>query len=217
MFFTEFGVVLAAERIDPKIVNEVTLRSRQIISEDDDLSEPSILTPVFANLIFSTGLVILAQPNQLQFTQHGKYEDGKLNRCPHVAKQCLEFYPIPSCTAIGVNFKAVVPDAADEQDHVGITHFFNDNASWAKFRSTEPNMNFHAVYERATKTINLSVGKTVKNNDPSATGVMYQVNFHRDLKNDDYHAMSEELHTILTEWNSDLDEFCELIEQLQQV
>ena len=217
MIYTEFAVVLVAENIDPSIVNEVLLRNNSIIEDVDVLSQPPLLTPVFSQLSFSNGLSILAEPNRLHFTQRGEFENGETNRCPRIAQNYLEFTPIPSCTAIGINIKAVVPCSSDRSPHLSMTRFFTQDASWSRFKQMDPDLYFKAVYQDGTKTILIDVGQAKNANDPSLTGILHQGNFHRNLNRGDFAQLHEQLSRVLKEWKRDLEEFNELVSSLCEV
>lgn len=217
--FIEFGVLIRAQEVDTKLVNETLLRRSKIIQESDVAKLSStIVTPIHSSIEFENGLEIAADKGRMRFTQYGEFTAGHENRCPQLAMDFVENLslriPIVSLSTI---FKAVIPSTVGDLKSTTTTRFFKDDATWSIWKETLPQLGFKAIYERKNLTTTLEVGTATKSDDEATTGEIYEVNFHRDLPMSSLELKYSSMMDILIAWEADLVEFISFISNFRLV
>ena len=211
--YIEFGVLINAEKVDTKLINETLLRRSKIIQDSDETELNSIIvTPIHSRIKFKNGLEIQADQNRLQFTQQSDFSAGGENRCPNIAVDFFENLQLRvPVTSVSIIFKAVIPSSIDEPKSKNTAHFFVNHANWAAWNGCLPRLCFQAIYRRKNMTVILDVGTATKSDDESTTGELYEANFHRKILTSSAGLNHSILCDILMAWNTDLDDFKNLI------
>lgn len=217
--FIEFGVLIRAEKVDTKLINETTLRRSKIIQDGDETElNSTVITPVHSRIEFRNGLEIVADQRRLQFTQQGEGFASDENRCPSLTISFLTNLQVRiPFHSVSTRFKAFIPDSGDNDNSSSTARFFADRASWSCWHGVLPTLNFNAIYQKEDTTTTLRVGTAMKGDDESTTGEMYEIDFNRELNMRDLDLKYERLMNILSGWDKDLEEFGDLVSNYQQV
>ena len=207
----DLSIVLAANPIDPTIINQDFLRYNGIVDAGLGTTEPPVSTPVFSQVIFENRLAVTADPNRVIFSHQGNplSEDDCVS--PRAASRFLETVPHAPYSAIGINPKCFRLSVDGHSDRVA--DVLIDEGKWMSFRDVLPDVHLKATYSYKERRITLDVGgATRKDSDGSeAPGLLFQVNIHRGILETDQVRRAQEMSSIIAAWRDDLSDFKNLV------
>lgn len=206
----ELSVVLVADSNNPSILNPDFLHYNKIVDKGYEVLDSPISTPGFSQVAYENGVTVTSTPDRVVFTQSGVNLDIENLVCPEIAKRYLQHIPYVPYVSIGINPKIFVP--VQDKDHV--LKMLRDEGSWMSFKDSIPTVHLKAKYEYSKRSITLetSVGHR-REGDEVIMGIVFQGNFHRDLPKGNVKPGVTHLHSILDKWESDMDDFSNLIKK----
>lgn len=209
----EFSVVLVADQVEPSMINPDFLRHSGIVEAGLEVAEPPISIPVFAQVIYTNGLEIRAEPSRFVFQQRGDPLLEEECTCADVAIRFLSRLSYLTYKAVGINPKAFRPVHAAADG--GMRRALVNRGEWASFKDTLPDVSLRAVYAFESRTITLTISTGTRNTaeGPESTGLHYTANIHRDVGGDDQDRRLGKTKKILESWKSDLQDFSQLTDR----
>lgn len=208
-----FSVVLVMSQHDPSIFNPDFLRHSNIVDKNLSVYGAPISTPVFSQVAFEGGLTITADPNHIFFEQEGNSLGQSDVHCPAMAKCFIEQFPHLPYKAVGLNPKGLQPYPKDTLDKVNVSNVLSDKGEKLSFKDTKPEVQLKVIYHFEKRTITLDVTKRHDKVRDIDTGILFQMNIHRNLREEEHEKRTQELLSIISSWKSDLADFRALVDK----
>lgn len=195
----EATVVLVGNANNPTILNQDFLTLNGIVDSQDELQEPVIVTPAFAQISYRGGLRVTADPQRIVFSQSGdSLLEGDV-RVPAMALAYVRCVPHVRYQAIGLNF--TVHGCTDAEIAPSVFEQVTDHPRRWMFCGREPTVQFKAIY--GLEDCQLSV--EVSDLDGFKRATRFHGNFHRQLEPDIHPtARISRIKGTVDAWDSDL-------------
>jgi len=217
-FIEEISLIIAAQNLTPTMMSQDFLKFSGIISQEWELSQQPVLNPNFAQLNFSNGVGITAQPRNITLSESLTNKQPEELAIPLVAKKYIE--KLPHAEYVGFSFspKLLLP-FPDKPQLVRqyITGNLLASGSWKKIGMTPVQAGINLMYylERCQLTMSVSEAKLQKPQEQSITAILFSGNFNYNLNLGQEQATDKiaQLTSFLDNWRTDLEEFREIVNQ----
>lgn len=107
----ELGIKILANKLDPNILNLSFLHSSGIVPSDWQLAKQPIVRAKSAQLSFTNGLNVIAQPGLITFVESLENQelvtDSSKAKAPAVARSFVEHLPVAEYQGLSVNLKSL--------------------------------------------------------------------------------------------------------------
>ena len=208
-----FSVVLVTTQHDPSIFNPDFLHHNNIVDKNLPVHGAPISTPVFSQVIFEGGLAVKADPNHIIFEQEGNSLGQHDIRCPAMAKCFIEQFSSFPYKAVGMNPEGFQPYFEDTLDKINVSNILPDKGEKLSFKDTKPEIQLKVIYSLEKRTITLNVTKAKKRDQAHSadTRILFRMNIHRDLREQEHEKRQQELLDITSSWEDDLVDFKALV------
>lgn len=213
----ECAIVTAAKNHNPTILNPDFLKRNKIVFEEGWEAEKILTTDVFSQVGFKNGFVITVDPQKIVFTDNGPSRSISKPLLPsldEIAIKYIDTLPHVKYSAVGVNFKAVVPFESQEESESFVRDKVISSGPWKEFAGGIKSAILKFVYPIASGTLNISMEPATfqeKAGQSEQKNVMLiSANFHRDISIDSDEAI-EKMKETIEGWKNDRDNFFEMI------
>ena len=204
------SVVLVGAAHNPSILNHDFLRYNNIVPDGAVVNAalPYVCTPAVSQIAYEGGLQIASEPNKVSFQED--FSGDKRPGCPDVAIRYLKTVPLVKYTAAGVNLYGFFSEEVGEPENL------LKSGARQQYENASPSAEVKLTYSYPSQRfINLTVNQGVA---PSAggnagKGIFFHGNFHKNIEagqNESYRVASD----LVREWESDLEHFHRLAEQI---
>ena len=203
----EISVVLVATSNNPSILNPDFLRYNKIVNSDRQVQDPHVSTPAYSQVTFEGGLTVKADPERVIFEQQGNALSVDDIVCPETARRYVKNVPHVPYRAVGINPKGFILSTAVSEEKV--VNALVNNGAWMKFKDNTPNIQLKAIYRSNERTITLDIAEVRKKGTDGSEvpGLLFQGNFHRDIKDGKPQKRINRLTSVLQSWREDLSDF----------
>ncbi len=202
----ELSVVLVADSNNPSILNPDFLHYNKIVDKDYEVQGSPVSTPAFSQVVFKNGVRVTSAPDRVIFTQDGTLDEENIVS-PAIAKRYVEHIRHVPYNAIGINPKRFVSG----QYPNAVAEMLQEGGSWTKFKGMLPEVQLRTIYNDNERKIILDIaGARRAENSESKSGMLFQANIHRDLKETDVKLRIKHLFLLLDSWKNELKDFFEL-------
>lgn len=214
----EISLTIAAQDLAPTMVSQDFLKFSGIVSQDWELAQQPVLNPNFAQLNFTNGVSIIAQPRTITINEslnNKKIENIAIHL---VADKFLEKLPHAQYLGLGFSPKILIPFPSSPQAvRQYITESLLGSGTWKHIGKTpvQAGINLNYFLERCQMTISISEAKLQKPQENAIAAILfagsfnYSVNVRQDQLSSSISQMSEFLH----HWRTDLQEFRTIVNQ----
>ena len=217
-FIEEISLVIAAQDLTPTMMSQDFLKFSGIIAKDWELSKQPILNPNFAQLSFTNGVGINAQPRNITLSEalgHKKLDDLEI---PLVARKYVEKLPHAEYTGLSFNSKILLPfPGAPRLVREYITGSLLGSGSWKRIGKVPVQAGINLMYylERCQLTISISEATLQKPQEASITAILFSGNFNYSVNLGQNNSTdgTTQLNAFLDNWKTDLEEFREIVHQ----
>ena len=209
---TELSVVVVAEQNNPSILNPDFLRHNNIVAEDLAVQEAAtISTSVYSRVAFINNISVTAEPNRVTFARSGQLLTNKdASEIPDIAVRFLKALPHVPYYGVGINPRGFVPLASSYPD--GIAAALRGSGNWLPHQDVRPEVTLTTFYRYVGRMIHITTSDSGPGSaDPSKPrSLLFQANFHYDITESLQQGRLDKMASILSDWESVLDEFQEL-------
>ncbi len=209
-------IIVAAQNHNPSILNPDFLYRNKIVNEDWgwELARDPISTPPFSQVVFKSGVSISAQFERVIFSETEKSNLPEGTRVADIATKYAETLPHVTYTAIGINPKGHVLVESSEAARAFIMDRLIREGPWTSFGDAPVTGSAKLVFdvEEAKFILSVDQGEIAEANEPNRPCVLFQGNFHRDVKGEDHDAKFEYVRSTIKSWRKDYDLFVEVIQ-----
>lgn len=209
----ELAIAITAKNLNPNIVNLDFLTYSNIISSEWELARQPIYTKNLTQLVFQSGVAIVAQPNRIVFAETIDTKDIQESQISKVAAKYIEKLPNVEYKAVGINPKGFVTFAQSN----GASNYLLNNllasGEWRELGQTPVKAAIQLAYTLESSQFNLTINEGLLkiSEEKSVPAVLFSGNFDYKISTNEPEARLKYLHQILQNWKSDLEIYKKLI------
>jgi hypothetical protein len=208
----ELALVIAVKNHDPLMVGEAFLKQTGIIPSEWELAQKPYLSQQATQLVFTNGLSIIAEPERVIFSQ--PLVDKALNTIEvgEIASKYAAILKKADYQGIGINFRSFIPQPSQEAAQDYISQHVLAPASWQQVGSEPVRANVNLNFTLSGRQLALSINPAAiqfPEQEPMPV-ILFGGNFGYQLDDTDKLA---QLMQIITNWQTDLIEYHQLITQ----
>lgn len=182
--FVNHSFVLVSEGVTPAHLSSDERFLQRFLGKDWgwELGQPTIVTPIITQLLFTNGVVMLATSGRLALTDNSQ-PDPELSKAKDAIQKFIKLNGSIQWKALGINFAAVLPldDPQGAFTKACLNTKFGESLPGATLQSIATVSNL----KDATRTITLQVAEQTMIEDGQPNGsravVAVGVNYHIDV------------------------------------
>jgi hypothetical protein len=214
----EISLTIAAQDLAPSMMSQDFLKFSGIVPQDWELSQQPVLNHNFAQLNFTNGVSINAQPRTIILNE-SLYNKQTTDITIHqVAGKYLE--KLPHAEYIGLSFSPKIllpfPDTPQLVRQY-ITESLLGSGAWKHIGKAPIQAGINLMYhlERCQMTIAVSEAKLQKPQANPIAAVLFSANFNYNVNLKQAHLSSRmtQMTNFLNHWKTDLEEFRDIVNQ----
>ncbi|MGB5711857.1 MAG: hypothetical protein WBM44_13225 [Waterburya sp.] len=217
-FIEEISLVIAAQDLTPTMLSQDFLKFSGIVPKEWELSQQPVLNPNFAQLNFTNGVGIIAQPGNITLSENLSNKKPEDLAIPLVAERYIE--KLPHAKYMGFSFgpKILLPfPDAPQLVRQYITGNLLASGAWQRIGRAPVQAGINLMYylERCQLTISISEAKLQKPQEKPITAILFSGNFNYNVNLGQGNSTDRitQLSTFLDNWKTDLEEFREIVHQ----
>lgn len=216
-FIEELSIIIAAQDLTPTMMSHDFLKFSGIIAKEWELSQQPVLNPNFAQLNFTNGVGITAQPRSISISESLGTKQLSELAIAMVAEKYVEKLPHAEYVGLSLSPKILIPfPGSPETARQFITGSLLGSGAWKKIgvAPVQAGLNLMYLLERCQLSINISEARLQQAQQPSITAILFSGNFN-------YNVITEgnqdnritQVMKFMNNWQSDLQEFRDIVNQ----
>lgn len=211
----EISIVIAARDLTPTMMSEDFLKFSGIVPKDWELSQQPVLSPAAAQLNYTNGVSITAQPRTINFSE--ALNNKKLENVVIADLVTKYLEKLPHADYLGMSFspKMLVPFPQNPQTvRQYITGRLLGSGSWKNIGKAPVQAGINLMYllEHCQLTINVAEARLQQTNKTPVAAILFSGNFNYNLAQDiSPEAKIEGLQQGLNFWKSDFLNFRDIV------
>jgi hypothetical protein len=217
-FMEEISLTIAAQGLAPSMMSQDFLKSSGIIPQNWELAQQAVLNPNFAQLNFTNGVGINAQPRTLNLSEslnNKKTADVTIHQ---VANQYLEKMPHAEYIGFSFNPKILIPFPYNPQAvRQFITESLLGSGAWKHIGKTPVQANVNLLYylDRCQLSINISEANLQKPQSATVAAILFSSSFNYNVRVETEKSSNRmtQMINFLEHWQTDLEEFRTIVHQ----
>ena len=211
-FIEEISLVIAAQDLSPTMMSYEFLKFSGIIGRDWELAQQPVLNPNYAQLNFTNGVSINAQPRTINLSESlgtSKLEELVIQK---VAANYVAKLPHAEYVGLSLSPKILLPfPEAPESVRQYITGTLLGSGSWKRIGKVPVQAGINLMYllDRCQLTISVSEAKLQKPQEAPISAILFSGNFNYnvDLRQNVTENKMTQMRNFINNWRSDLEEF----------
>ena len=214
-FIEEISLIVAAQDLTPTMMSQDFLKFSGIIPQEWELAQQPVLNPNFAQLNFTNGVGINAQPRTITVNESLTNKPLTDINIHKVVGKYLE--KLPHAEYIGLSFspKMLLPfPQAPQAVRQYITETLLGSGAWKRIGQAPVQAGINLMYylERCQMAISISEATLQKPQEAPIVAVLFSGNFNYnlDLGHGSESRMAQ-MSEFLNNWQTDLQEFRDII------
>ena len=211
----EVGIIIAAQNLTPTMMSEDFLRFSGIVPKDWELSQQPVLNPANAQLNYSNGVSINAQPRTITWNEalsNKKLEDVVI---PEIVIKYIEKLPHAEYLGMSFNSKMLVPFPQNSEIvRQYITGRLLGSGSWKNIGKAplQAGLNLMYLLEHCQLTINVAEARLQQPKKEPIAAILFSGNFNYNIAQKlSAEAKIERLKQSISFWQSDLMNFRDIV------
>ena len=214
-FIEELSIVIAAQDLTPTMMSQDFLKFSGIVPKEWELSQQPVLNPNFAQLNFTNGIGITAQPRTISISESLGTKDLAELEVANVANNYLAKLPHAEYMALSLAPKILIPfPSAPETPRQFISGSLLGSGAWKNIGRVpvQAGINLMYVLDRCQLTMNISEARLQQAEQQPITAILFAGNFSYNVSSGN--TQDNELvqvQNFLNHWQSDLLEFREIV------
>jgi hypothetical protein len=214
-FIEEVSIIIAAQDLTPTMMSQDFLKYSGIIPKEWELAQQPVLNPNFAQLNFTNGLSITAQPRSITLSESLTQKNSTEIQIAAIAAKYVEKLPHAEYVGLSLNPKIVVPFP---QDPTGVRRYITENllgsGSWKEIGKfpVQAGVNLMYVLDRCQMTIAISEARIQSQQQSPMAALLFSGNFNYNVEPiNDSSSTTERLIALLDNWQRDINDFREIV------
>lgn len=213
LILQELGIVVAMQQPNPNLVTGEFLKLSGIIPSDWQLARSPINNERVSQLLFTNGVSIEAYPNRIMFGEVIGDKDIKNLTIATIAQKYLDIFKLAQYSAIGINIRSHSPQASPIAATQYINHQLLASGSWQNYGIAPMQSALKLVYTLEGRQLNLEVavaGMQFAEAEVMPV-ILFSGNFSYNLATPSASENLTAVTQVLSNWQTDLSAYCELI------
>ncbi len=204
----EIAIVIAVPVEDPTMLNEKFLKQAGIIPIDWQLERQPVYSDRVAQIMFTNGLSIVAQPDRLMFLEIVGDKSSDTLHAGKVAQKYLATLKMADYRSVGINFRSYAPQNSPD----AATAYINDRlltaGNWQQYNHHQVRASVNLNYDLGDRQFNLSIdAATIQFPTPlTHPAVVFSGTFSYDLAASSGERVAK-ISAIIGNWQQELNEF----------
>ena len=215
-FIEEISLIIAAQDLTPTMMSQDFLKFSGIIPQDWELAQQPVLNPNFAQLNFTNGVGINAQPRTITISESLSNKKAEQVSIHQVAEKYISKLPHAEYMGLSFSPKILLP-FADKPQAVRqyITGSLLGSGAWKRIGKMPVQAGINLMYylERCQLTISISEAKLQKPQSAPIVAVLFSGNFNYNVSKENSSSKMTQMTEFLDNWKTDLEEFRDIVNQ----
>lgn len=209
----EVAIAIAAKNLNPTVLNPDFLKYTEIIPTDWELARPPVYTNQLSQLLFSNGIGIVAQPNQIVFAETIGSKDLKGVQIVEAACRCIETLSKVEYQAVGINPTGFVTYDSEDAAYQYLCKALLSPGSWQEFGEAQMKAGLQLSYTLKRGQLNLGINQVVlKAPDQHIPAILFSGNFNHPVVGSSQSDQLEDLKHLIRGWQDNVALYQQLIE-----
>jgi hypothetical protein len=213
LILQELGIVIAMQQPNPNLVTAEFLKLSGIIPADWQLAKEPINNDTFSQLLFTNGLSIVAEPNRIMFGEYIGERAVDSLVVARVAHNYTQIFKSAQYSAVGINIRSYSPQTSIEAATNYINHQLLTDGAWQNYGMVPVQAALNLAYVLQGRQLNLEINAAgMQFAQAEITPViLFSGKFTHKLSELEPSETAAAVGQILTNWQTDLSAYCELI------
>jgi hypothetical protein len=211
----EMGIVIVAQDLTPTMMSQDFLKFSGIIPKDWELSQQPVLNPAAAQLHYTNGVSIVAQPRTITFSE-------ALNNKPlediAIAETVVKYLEkLPHADYLGMSFNPKIlvpfPQNPDAVSQYIVGRLLSEGA-WKNIGKTPVQAGINLMYllDHCQLTINVAEARLQQSQHSPIAALLFSGSFNYNISSDlTAEAKVNQLKQGLSFWQADLSNFRDIV------
>ena len=211
----ELSIIIAAQDLTPTMMSQDFLKFSGIIPKEWELSQQPVLNSNLAQLNFTNGVGITAQPHTITVRESLGNRKVEELAIATVAAKYIEKLPHADYMGFGMSPKILIPfpdSPATVREF--ITSSLLGAGSWKKIGQAPVQASINLMYllDRCQLTISVSEARLQQPEQPSITAILFSGNFNYSVNPEgSQEKRLAQVQSFLSNWKNDLAEFRDIV------
>ena len=213
-FIEELSLIIAAQDLTPTMMSLDFLKFSGIIPKEWELSQQPVCNPNYAQLNFTNGLGITAQPRTVTISESLGSKSLEELSIATVANNYIAKLPHAEYVGFSISPKILIPfPNAPETARQFISGSLLGSGTWKNLGRVPVQAAISLMYvlERCQLTLNVSEARLQQPDKSAITAMLFAGNFSYSINTTGERL--EQMQNCLNNWQSDLLEFREIVNQ----
>jgi hypothetical protein len=208
----EIAIVIAVPVEDPTMLNEKFLKQAGIIPIDWQLEREPVYSDRVAQIMFTNGLSIVAQPDRIMFLEIVGARSIAALHAGEVAQKYLATLKMADYRSVGINFRSYAPQNSPDAATAYINHQLLTAGSWQQYNHRQVRASVNLNYDLGDRQLNLSIdAATIQFPTPlTHPAVVFSGTFSYDPTASSGDRVAK-ISAIIGNWQQELTEFSSFI------
>lgn len=211
----EVAIVIAAQDLTPTMMSQDFLKFSGIIPKDWELSQQPLLNPANAQLHYTNGVSIAAQPRTITFSEALSNKQLEEIAIPEITIKYIE--KLPHAEYLGMSFspKILIPFP---QNPGAVRQYITDRllgtGTWKNIGKAPVQAGINLMYllEHCQLSINIAEARLQQPQQPPIAALLFSGSFNYNISQDAIaEARVNQIKEGLSFWQSDLNNFRDLV------
>ncbi|BAZ43239.1 hypothetical protein NIES4102_02390 [Chondrocystis sp. NIES-4102] len=213
----EISIIIAAQDLTPTMMSLDFLKFSGIIPKEWELAQQPVLNPNFAQLNFTNGVNINAQPRTITISEGINNKQLKESAIASVASNYIS--KLPHAEYLGLSFspKILIPfPTSPETPRQYITDTLLGSGAWKRIGTVplQAGVNLMYLLDRCQLSLSISEARLQQPNQPPITALLFAGNFNYNVNpSDTQNNRVVQVTKYLDNWQTDLTEFRDIVNQ----
>jgi hypothetical protein len=153
----EIAIVIAVSVQNPTILNEDFLKQAGIIPLDWQLEREPVYSDRVAQIIFTNGFSIVAQPDRLMFLEIVGDKSIEALHAGEVAQKYLATFKMADYRSVGINFRSYAPQNSPDAATTYLNQELLAAGNWQQYKQSKVRASVNLNYDLGDRQLNLSI------------------------------------------------------------
>lgn len=211
----ELAIILAVSNHNPTLLTPDFLAGSGIVPLDWELSRPPVLSAQAAQVAFTNGINIVAQPGSVTFSESTSGKETDAIAVANIAMKYAATLPNLDYRAISISPKRFATfESRPDDARKFITATLLSPGSWQDFGTDPLQASLTLVYTVDQRQLRLSIAEArlqLPDKEP-ISAILFAGSFQYDIVGETSEEKLKSLYQLIQNWHADLETYNELIE-----
>lgn len=209
----DLTISIEAKELKPHVLSLDFAKCSGMVPSDFEPARQPIATNNIAQLIFTNGIAITAEPQRIIFAQPIRNVDRESILIPEIARKYTNLLSKMEFEAIRINLRSFV--LFEEQDSARryIMQTLLSPGAWQSVGETPPRASIELVYnlERAPFYIKITEAALQETEEKVTPIIIFNGSFSYQVKGESNAEKLAVVHSVINNWQSDLEDYQNII------